>query len=139
VKTYSATTKIHASPETIWRVLTDAQGYADWDPGTSRVEGRIALGEKVRFYLKNRPDKALKVKITAFKPVHRMVLTAGFPFGLFTTQRTHTLTPNQDGTTTFHTEEVFGGRLYGTFERRIPDLTRNFEDFAAALKARAEE
>jgi hypothetical protein len=68
-----------------------------------------------------------------------MVFTGGMPLGLFKSERTHTLTPNQDGSTTFHTQEIFSGFLLPLFGKNIPDLTENFEGFAAALKVRAEQ
>ena len=58
--------------------------------------------------------------------------------GLFKSERTHTLTPNEDGSTAFHTEEVFSGLMLPLFGGKIPDLTENFERFAAGLKAAAE-
>ena len=41
MKTFSATTIINASPETIWEILTDAPNYPNWDPGVERIEGTI--------------------------------------------------------------------------------------------------
>ena len=43
MKSFSATTTINASPETIWEILTNANGYPDWEPGIDRIEGHIAL------------------------------------------------------------------------------------------------
>lgn len=60
------------------------------------------------------------------------------PLGLFKSERTHTLTANKDGSTTFHTEEIFSGLLFPVFGKNIPDLTENFQGFVAALKKRAE-
>jgi hypothetical protein len=68
-----------------------------------------------------------------------MVLTGGMPLGLFKSERTHTLTPMDDGRTTFHTEEIFSGLLLPIFGRNLPDLTENFQGFAAALKQEAEK
>ncbi|HIM91161.1 MAG TPA: hypothetical protein EYM52_10600 [Dehalococcoidia bacterium] len=48
---HSAAT-INASPEAIWQILTDAPAYPDWEPGTIRVEGRVALGEKIKISTK---------------------------------------------------------------------------------------
>ena len=67
-----------------------------------------------------------------------MVLTGGMPMGLFKSERTHTLTPGEGGMTTFHTEEVFSGLMLTFIKGKIPDLTANFEQFAAGLKAAAE-
>jgi hypothetical protein len=139
MRVYRASTSIHASPELIWNILTDAAGYPNWDPGMLRIEGRLAPGESVRFYTRLAPNQAFPVKVTAFEPGRRMVLTGGMPLGLFKSERTHSLTPAANGQTVFKTEETFSGLLLPIFGRTIPDLTENFEGFAAALKAHAEQ
>ena len=103
-----------------------------------RVEGSMALGETVKFYTQLDPDRAFGVKVTTFEPGKQMVLSGGLPMGLFKSIRTHTLTPNDDGSTHFETEEVFSGPMLSVFGRSIPDLTENFERFAAGLKKQAE-
>ncbi|MGD9049151.1 MAG: SRPBCC domain-containing protein [Anaerolineae bacterium] len=138
MRTYSSTATIKASPEAIWGILADASGYPDWEPGTDRVEGEIALGQQVKFFTKLNPNQAFPAKVTIFEPGRRMVLTGGMPLGLFKAERTHTLTENADGSTTFHTQEVFGGVLLPLFGKNIPDLTESFDGFAAGLKAKAE-
>jgi len=138
MKKYQAATKITAPPQKIWDILVDATSYPAWDPGMVRVEGRLALGEKVKFFTKFSPDQAFAVKVTAFEPGKKMVLTGGLPLGLFKSERTHTLTPAEAGQTTFHTEEIFSGLLLPIFGRSLPDLTTSFEAFAAGLKQRAE-
>ena len=138
MKKYNATVTIKASPEAIWKIITDASGYPGWDLSMDHIEGKLALGETVKFFTKL-SAQAFPVKVTAFEPNKRMVLTGGMPLGLFKSERTHSLTTNQDGSTTFHTEEIFSGLLLPLFGKNIPDLTENFKAFAAALKKRAEQ
>ena len=138
MRQYSASTTIHASPEVIWKILTDASGYPEWDMAMDHIEGKLAPGETVKFFTKLSPQ-AFPVRVTAFEPDRKLVLTGGMPLGLFKSERTHTLTPGRDGQTTFRTEEIFSGLLLPVFGRTIPDLTENFRAFAAALKARAEK
>ena len=137
MKVYKASTTIQAPAEKVWGILTDAAGYPAWDLTMVRIEGKLALGETVKFFTKL-STQAFPVKVTAFEPNRKLVLTGGMPLGLFKSERTHTLTANKDGSTTFHTEEIFSGLLLGVFGRTIPDLTENFQGFAAALKKRAE-
>lgn len=138
MKIFEAMTTIDASPETIWSILANPDGYPDWDPAMDHIEGRLALGETVQFYTKFSPQ-AFPVKVTAFEPGRKMVLTGGMPLGLFKSERTHTLAPTRDGQTAFHTKEIFSGPLLPVFGKNLPDLTENFKGFAAALKKRAEE
>ena len=139
MESYSATTTINASPETIWEILTDANAYPDWDPGIDRVEGHIALGEKVKFFTEFNPSRAFVQRVTTFEPGRKMVFMGGLPLGLFKSERTYALTANADGTTTFHARMVFSRSLRPLFGRKIPDLTERFAKAAAGLKELAEK
>jgi hypothetical protein len=138
MKEYSATTTIEASPETIWAILTNAAGYPEWDPGVDRVEGRIALGEKITAYTKLSPGRAFPLTVAEFVPGRKMVWSSGMPLGLFKGERTFTLAPQSNSATEFTLHEVFSGPLLPVFGRSIPDMTSTFEQFAAGLKSRAE-
>jgi uncharacterized protein YndB with AHSA1/START domain len=119
MKTYTATATINASPETIWEILIDAGGYPAWDLSMDHIEGKLALGETVKFFTKL-STQAFPVKVTTFEPNSRLVLTGGMPLGLFKSERTHTLTANPDGTATFKTEEIFSGVLLPVFGKTSP-------------------
>ena len=138
MKIFEAKTTINASPDTVWKILTDPAGYPSWDLTMERIEGKLALGETVKFYTKLSPQ-AFPVKVTAFEPGRKMVLTGGMPLGLFKSERTHTLTPAGNGATTFHTKEIFSGPLLPVFGKNLPDLSENFKGFARALKEQAEK
>lgn len=138
MKKYTASSTINAPVEKVWKLLTDAGGYPAWDLSMDHIEGKLALGETVKFFTKL-SSQAFPVKVTAFEPSRKLVLTGGMPLGLFKSERTHTLTANNDGSTTFHTEEIFSGLLLPLFGKNIPDLTDNFKNFAAALKKQAEK
>ncbi len=138
MKEYSASAMIHATPNVIWSILTDAKGYPAWDPGMVRVEGTIALGEKITAYTKISPDRAFPVTVTEFVPNQSMTWTGGMPMGLFKGERTFTLTPQDATSTKVTVHEVFSGPLLPIFGRSIPDLTASFADFVNGLKARAE-
>jgi len=139
MESYGATTTINALPETIWKILTNANGYPDWDPGIDRIEGHIALGEKVKFFTTFNPRRAFAQRVTTFEPGRKMVFIGGLPLGLFKSERTYALTANADGTTTFDSREVFSRSLLPLFGRKIPDLTERFEKAAAGLKELAEQ
>jgi len=138
MKNYNATITIMAPAEKVWGILTDAGNYPAWDRSMDHIEGKLALGETVKFFTKL-SAQAFPVKVTAFEPNRKLVLTGGMPLGLFKSERTHTLTANKDGSTTFHTEEIFSGLMLPIFGKNIPDLTENFKNFAAALKEQAEK
>ncbi|MEZ4869739.1 MAG: SRPBCC domain-containing protein [Caldilineaceae bacterium] len=138
MKEFSATTTIHASPETIWAILTDAPSYPEWDPYAERIEGRIAAGETIKAYTKLSLGRAFPVKVTEFVPGQRMTWSGGMPLGLFKGIRTFVLAPQANGAVQFTVRELFSGPLLPLIGRSLPDMTEPFAKFAAGLKARAE-
>jgi len=138
MKFFSATTNIKASKETIWKILTDAASYPQWDPGVDRIEGRIAPGEKVTAYTKLNPNRAFPAKVIEFVPGQKMTWSGGMPLGLFKGVRTFTLVPKNDGSIDFTLREEYSGPLLPMIGKSIPDLSQTFKDFVAGLKARAE-
>lgn len=139
MKYFSATANIKASPEKIWRILTDAPNYPAWDPWVIRIEGTIAPGEKIRAYNKINPNRAFPATVTEFVPGQKLAWTGGMPLGLFKGVRTFTLAPKGDGSVDFTLREEYGGLLLPLFAGTIPDLNKSFQDFVAGLKARAEQ
>ncbi|MBL8046876.1 MAG: SRPBCC domain-containing protein [Anaerolineales bacterium] len=137
MRVYQASIQIQAAPEKVWQILTDASGYPSWDKTMDRIEGQLALGQTVKFYTKL-AAQAFPVRVTAFEPARKLVLTGGMPLGLFKSERTHSLSPASGGTL-FKTEEIFSGLLLPVFGKSIPDLTENFQGFVAALKKQAEQ
>lgn len=138
MKVFQATTTIAAAPETIWAILTNASAYPEWDPGVERIDGQIAPGEKITAYTKISPGRAFPVTVTAFEPSRKMIWASGMPLGLFKGERTFTLAPQSQGSTTFTLREEFSGPLLPLIGRSIPNMTATFEQFAAGLKSRAE-
>lgn len=136
---YTATTTIHAAPEHIWGILTDAAGYPRWDPGVVRIEGTIAPGQKVTAFTKLAPKRAFPAVVGDFVPGRKMTWTGGMPLGLFKGVRTFTLTPQADSSVEFTIREEFSGPLLPLFGRTVPDMTQTFQEFVAGLKGFAEQ
>jgi hypothetical protein len=138
MKSFATRTTIQATPEAIWRLLTDAPSYPSWNATVTRVEGRIALGETVTVHVKVAPGRAFPVKVVAFEPFKRLVWSGGMPLGLFKGERTYDLRPAGPGGVEFAMHEDYTGWFAPLITRSIPDLQPAFDEFAACLKARAE-
>jgi hypothetical protein len=138
MKSFSTSTIIHASVDTIWAILTDAPNWPTWNTTVTKVDGEIALNQKITVFAKVSPDRAFPLTVREYVPHQRMVWSSSMPFGLFQGERTYTLTEQPDGTVNFAMQEVFTGLLAPLITRSIPDLQPSFEEFAAALKNRAE-
>lgn len=138
MKSFSATTTINASPDKIWKILTDAPNFPNWEPNVIRIEGTIALGEKITVYTKLSPNRAFPVTVSEFVPGKKMVWSSNMPLGLFKGERTFSLTPKSKGKVEVVTREEFSGLLLPIIGRTIPDLSESFQNFAAGLKKQAE-
>ena len=138
MKSFTSSTTIRAAPEAIWRILTDAAGYPSWNTTVSRVDGPIALGEKVTVHAKVAPGRAFPVNVVAFDAPRRMVWSGGMPLGLFKGKRIFELRPTAGGGVEFTMREDYSGWLAPLITMFIPDLQPAFDEFAACLKAHVE-
>lgn len=138
MKSFAVSTVIQASPEAVWAILTDGAKWTDWNPTIAKIEGTIQLGNKLKVFTTLTPGRAFPVRVSEFTPLQRMVWSGGMPLGLFKGVRTYTLTP-KDGGVEFAMREEFSGLLAPLITKSIPDLQPSFNEFAAALKRRAEQ
>ena len=138
MKYFEASSKINASPQKVWQVLTDGERFPTWDSGIERFEGKIAPGATVKLYVKVNPGRAFPLKVTELTANRRMVFSGGMPLGLFKGVRTYTLGPDAAGGTDFHMREEYTGPLLGMMWKSIPDLRPSFQQFADGLKKKAE-
>jgi hypothetical protein len=138
MKRFATTITIRARPETIWALLTDADGYPQWNSTVERVDGRIAAGGRITVHAKSAPGRAFPLQVTEFVPLRKMVWAGGMPLGLFTGTRSFVLMPTPSGEVGFAMDETYGGLLAPLITRLIPDLQPAFNTFAADLKRRAE-
>ena len=137
MKHYEAGADISADPERVWEILTDGDGYQDWDNGVSGLEGTIAPGERIKVQAEISPGRGFPVRVTTFERPTRMVWSGGMPLGLFRGVRSFQL-ESPEGGTQFQMREEFSGPLLPLIWRSMPDLGPEFERFAVGLKARAE-
>ena len=133
---FESSADIQAPPDRIWSILTDAPAYPTWDSGVTKVEGRIADGEKITVHNEVAAGRAFPVKVT-MRPPDEMTWTGGMPLGLFTGVRTFRLALSNGGTRVTMRED-YSGPLTGMMSRSIPDLQPSFDRFVNGLKARAE-
>jgi hypothetical protein len=138
MKAFATRTTIRATPEAVWAILTDAPSYASWNTTVDRVDGDVALGNKLTVHAKLSPGRAFPVKVVELSAPRRMVWFSGLPLGLFEGERVFELAPGAGGDVEFSMREAFTGLLAPMITRSIPDLQPAFDEFAACLKTRAE-
>ncbi len=134
----SVTINIHAKPETIWRLLTDAANMPKWNSTIISVEGNIKLGETISLKSISDPKRTFNLKIAEFNPPTKLVWGDGAA-PMFKGVRTYTLTSKADGTTDFNMTEVISGLLLLMIGGSLPDFKPTFEQYAADLKRESEK
>jgi uncharacterized protein YndB with AHSA1/START domain len=139
VTVYVSTSTIRAAPETVWKVLTDPGGYADWNPEIIGIDGRLALTERIKARVKvgGGAIRAVSMRVTAFEAPSRMEWTGGLPLGLFVGRRTFTVRP-RDGGAEFRMHLHMSGPLAPLILTSVGDRQPEIDGFSAALRDRVE-
>lgn len=138
MRSFEAAARIDANPEQVWALLVDVGSWRDWDSGVDRVEGRVALGEKLTLYATMIRSRPFSVTVTELRPGEVMRWRGGLPLGLAVIERTYQLDRQEDGGTMITVREDHTGLLAGLLARSTPDLNPSFRQFCEGLKARAE-
>lgn len=128
---------IQAEPEYLWALLTNANDFPRWNSTILRIDGTIAMGEKIRLIASIAPQRTFKLKIVEFIPNQKMVWQDGAA-PMFKGIRRFTLTPQADKSTDFTMVETFFGLMMPLVAGSLPDFRPVFEQYAADLKREAE-
>ena len=128
---------ISATPDEVWALLADVNGWAEWNPTIISIEGASVPGTKVKLVSTLSPKRTFTLSVDDVEPPRRMVWSDGMPLGLFTGRRTYTVEPSSSGAV-FTMVEEYSGPMAGLIIRSIPDLSESFDAFAEGLKIAAE-
>jgi hypothetical protein len=137
-KAYRVERDIAAPPEVIWRLVTDADRYPEWNPSVTSLRGSIEPGATIELRSSVNPKRAFSLKVDRLEPPREMVWSSGMPLGVFRGVRTFSLRSLGSDMTRFSMEEVYSGPLAPLIIKAIPDLDPSFAQFADGLKAAAE-
>jgi len=132
---YAIGENIASSPENIMRILTDAEGYPDWNSTVVGIEGKIAKDEEIALHVKI-SKRTFKLTVTEFDQPTKMVWQDGN--NVFMGTRTFTLSERDDGSTDYTMKEAFTGSMVPMIAKKLPDFGPDFDAFAADLKKEAE-
>ncbi|HEY1957786.1 MAG TPA: SRPBCC domain-containing protein [Polyangiaceae bacterium] len=123
---------IHAKPEDVWALLVNAADYPKWNSTVTSLDGRIAVGEKIRLKSILDEKRTFTLKVLELEAPTRMV------WGDAMGKRTYLVTPKDASTVTFSMRERIGGPFFPLFAGMIPPFDAVFDKFAADLKKKAE-
>lgn len=129
--------RIEASPEVVWDILTDFDSFPEWNPFIKKIEGEVAVGNKIKAEI---TDMTFKPKILAFDPNQKLEWIGRFLMpGIVDGRHYFILKDNGDGSTSLIHGEHFKGILVPFLKKKLMVETKdNFEAMNRALKARAE-
>jgi hypothetical protein len=130
-------TTIHAGPDKIWALLTDAAAFSRWNSTVTSIDGQIAEGCTLKLKVPTAPERVFKPRVSRAEPGRSMIWSDGMA-PMFKGVRTFTLTPNADGSTDFSMKEEFSGLMLPMIKGSLPDFAPVFETYAADLKRAAE-
>ncbi|MEV1132159.1 SRPBCC domain-containing protein [Agromyces sp. NPDC049794] len=138
--TITADIDIAASPERVWRVLTDLERYAEWNPFITAASGTVVVG--ARFTATFRPAGSrgtrLRPRILQADTARTLRWKGSVVVpGLFDGEHVFTLTPISGGTN-LRQQETFTGVLVPVFRSSYPDTLKAFGAMNEKLRVRAE-
>ena len=79
---YHVERRIDAPPEAVWRLLTDASSYRDWNKSVISIDGHIEPGQTISLVSIANPKRTFKLRVTEVAAPSRMAWSDGMPLGL---------------------------------------------------------
>jgi len=134
--TCAVAVNISATPDIVWTLLTDAEGFPRWNSTVTGIEGQIREGERLRLHVPG-STRTFTPKVSEVVPNERMTWSDGVA-PLFRGVRRFLLRPRDDGSTDFTMEEQFSGVVFALVKGSLPDFGPIFERYASDLKREAE-
>jgi len=133
---------INATPDLVWRVLSDFEKYPTWNPFVKKIEGKVVEGKRFKVTLQQPNSKPIVIspKCIRFEEnkEFRWIGHLLIP-GIFDGEHIFELMKTEDGNTVFIQREKFKGILIPLLWKKLNKDTRNgFELMNHELKVRVE-
>jgi len=128
----SISIEIKADTAIVWALLTKASDYSRWNSTVTSIEGKIALGEKIKLKSTLDAKRTFKLKVKEMEAEKRLVWGDGQG------NRVYSISKNGNGTVAFSMTEKIGGLLFPMYAKMIPSFDQSFEQFASDLKRESE-
>ena len=133
--------EIEATPEVVWRVLTDFAAYPGWNPFIVRIEGHLTVGQILDLTIQPPGRRAMRFrpKVLRCEPNRELRWLGHFLVpGLFDGEHAHQLEGLEAGRTRYSQSEAFRGLLVPLTGSLLAATQQGFDAMNTALKARAE-
>ena len=131
--------EIAASPQRVWKILTEFEKYEQWNPFIRKAAGRAKEGEKIEIHIETPGGKHRKYEPTVTKvDENRELRWLGKSFVL-NGEHIFAIEQLDQGRVRLVQREIFDGLLTGFFGKRTDDdIKAGFEEMNLALKSWAE-
>jgi hypothetical protein len=142
MRTVTSTIDLNASPQEVWRVLTDTAAHADWNPFITELRGNLEVGNRidVRIAPPGASPMSFRPTVTEVQSGRRLAWLGHLLFpGLFDGAHSFTLEPLPDGRTRLVQSETFRGVLVWFSGRLLHDTEAGFTAMNEALRGRVTE
>jgi len=133
--------EILASPEDVWKALTDFDAFRDWNPFIRPVVGEAVEGVRLRVQMRPPGGRAVAFRPTVTKVVpNRELRWKGrlWISGLFDGEHIFEIEPQGAERVRFVQREAFSGLLVPFMAKSIDQALSGFEEMNMALKERVE-
>jgi hypothetical protein len=137
----STSITIDASPDVVWRVLTDLDAYGSWNPYYPRAEGALVEGGSVTLHaaLPGGRTGAGKCRIHTVRPEEELRWTSHLVVpGIMDADHRFRLVPVASARTRLEQDETLRGLLIPVGGSIVAQIRQGCEAMADALRARAE-
>jgi hypothetical protein len=142
MKTIHTEIEIHASAESVWRLLTDFARFPQWNPFIRRISGEARAGARLEAFLQPPGVRGMTFHPVVLKAEQnrelRWIGKLWMP-KLFDGEHSFILTPRGADSVHFVQQETFTGILVPLFARTLAATERGFDEMNRALKVLAEQ
>ena len=133
----TTTINIAASPNEIWKILTDFENYSSWNPFINSIEGTVQPGNKIIVAIEGMIFKPVVLRFDKEKELRWIGVLASKH--LFAGEHTFKIIKQADGTCNFEHFENFSGLLLPFFQKKLKRETKaGFTAMNIKLKQKAE-
>jgi hypothetical protein len=134
--------EVNASPERVWRILTDFASFPQWNPFMRRASGEVMKGAKLEVNMQPTGARSMTFRPTVLNVESnhelRWLGRLWIP-GLFDGEHILTIEQLGENHVRFVQREIFRGLLVPFLSRSLDkDTKRGFDEMNKALKVRAE-
>lgn len=142
MKFLSTSIEIKATPERVWKVLTDFSSYSSWNPFIRSISGQLEVGKSLTIVIQSSANKTMtfRPKLLVLKKNQEIRwLSKLFVPGIFDGDPRFEIEQLTENTVSLIQSEIFRGILLPFLGKILDQTKEGFESMNQALKSRVEE